>query len=68
MPQPTWGPALPKHRELITYVEGFEVDPFTRKAKEKGKAFDNIAFTAESRSASALPVSFCFKFDFFLIL
>lgn len=27
-PTPFWGPALVKHRELVTYVEGFVVDPF----------------------------------------
>ncbi|XP_060590649.1 sodium- and chloride-dependent glycine transporter 1-like [Ruditapes philippinarum] len=31
-PSRSWGPALVKHRELVDYVNGFVVDPFTEKA------------------------------------
>ncbi|XP_059162593.1 sodium-dependent proline transporter-like [Physella acuta] len=36
LPSVYWGPALPKHRELITYVDGFQVDPL-RNLKSKNR-------------------------------
>ena len=57
LPSALWGPALPKYRQLVDYVKDFEVDPFTRIAAEKGKAFDNKAYTPASSSVSVVPVS-----------
>ena len=57
LPSVLWGPALPKYRQLVDYVKDFEVDPFTRIAAEKGKAFDNKAYTPASSSVSVVPVS-----------
>ena len=28
-PNKYWGPALVKHRKLVTYVENFDVDPWS---------------------------------------
>lgn len=52
-PTVLWGPALPKYRELINYVAGFEVDPFKKRAEETGtKAAVNKAFVSDTPSTS----------------
>ena len=57
LPTAVWGPALPKYRQLVDYVKDFEVDPYTRRTAEKGKAYDNKAYVSESRSVFTVPVS-----------
>lgn len=57
-PTELWGPALPRYRQLLHYVKDFEVDPYSKRAREKGTAgaFTNLAFTPDSTPpASALP-------------
>ncbi|KAL8595223.1 hypothetical protein ACOMHN_043376 [Nucella lapillus] len=58
LPSELWGPALPKYRQLVTYVKDFEVDPYSKRAREKGAAppgggggvggFTNLAFTPDT--------------------
>ena len=40
-PTRDWGPALPKHRKLIDYVDGWVIDPMKEKMAYKNKAFNS---------------------------
>lgn len=51
-PTDEWGPALVKHRKLVTYVDDWVLDPWV----ERG-AYDNSAFTPDM-SYSPSRVSF----------
>ena len=42
-PTRDWGPALPKHRKLIDYVEGWVIDPEAEKMAYTNKAFSSKA-------------------------
>ncbi|XP_076468790.1 sodium-dependent proline transporter-like [Babylonia areolata] len=58
-PTDLWGPSLPKHRQLVTYVEDFDVDPFSRRALETGtpppQGFTNLAFTPDPAHTPTPP-------------
>ncbi|RUS80653.1 hypothetical protein EGW08_011603 [Elysia chlorotica] len=45
MPTIYWGPALKKHRALVTYVDGFQVDPV--QGLRPRTAFSNPAFVGD---------------------
>ncbi|XP_050413379.1 sodium- and chloride-dependent glycine transporter 1 [Patella vulgata] len=49
MPSVEWGPALPKHRQLVDYVDNFEVDPW---AAMRPKAYYNNGFSDQLTSSS----------------
>ncbi|KAK0063123.1 sodium- and chloride-dependent glycine transporter 2 [Biomphalaria pfeifferi] len=53
LPSIYWGPALKKHRELITYAEGFQVDPLHSLQTSKMTKSSNQANTALNGSAKS---------------
>ncbi|KAK6994030.1 sodium- and chloride-dependent glycine transporter 2 [Biomphalaria glabrata] len=58
LPSIYWGPALKKHRELITYAQGFQVDPMhslqtskmTKSSNQSNKASNGSAKSPYSKS------------------
>ncbi|KAJ8301431.1 hypothetical protein KUTeg_020418 [Tegillarca granosa] len=45
-PARDWGPSLVKHRKLVTYVDGWVIDPYVEK---NPRAYLNMAFSPESK-------------------
>ncbi|PVD25181.1 hypothetical protein C0Q70_15679 [Pomacea canaliculata] len=55
-PKTTWGPALPKFRELVDYVDGFEVDPHKTRMQERFPSWHtNKAFVSDTKSSPLQP-------------
>ena len=41
-PNKYWGPALPQHRKLVTYVENFDVDPWQTEEMNMNEMGDSV--------------------------
>ncbi|XP_060081370.1 sodium-dependent proline transporter-like [Ylistrum balloti] len=55
-PTREWGPALVKHRRLVTYVEGWVVDPWEELATYVNKAFASDKTKSQSTLWTSEPV------------